>query len=455
MGGGKRFSTRNSFDIDPQSDSPGYRSLILFRLIFSPKFLRFLSISTVTNILIPVGLFATGLSQTSCQSKAAKAAKVANLECGAGVDCAHKGTTLMNGNSGNVNPTAPVLVVGGQNTAVKNPARVENTNSNAAGANARSAPTTISVGSLIAKPVTAAGDNSDSSFSPDGSRILFHSRLRPGHKQSQVYELQLGTMLERRITFQDGEVTGARYYPEGHRIIYSSSTDEIKDEAVYLASIMKAYYPEGKITEKQTGAKSNLTLPPSELYAQELDGREIERLTESRGFDGEPAIEAKGNRIVFTSVRNGAANLFLLASKSLVALTDGDLANRAARFSPDGKSLVWTHFNKDLTAAQLMLSQGSLKKPVALTPMTAFQDLHPVFHPGGTEIIFSSNRAGKGFDLYSVDLAGHCLKKITDFANDELYPSFNSDGSKLLFTGNQSGSSQIYLMDYRPPPQCL
>lgn len=306
---------------------------------------------------------------------------------------------------------------------------------------------------IVARPLTANGDNTAAVFSPDGSRLLFLSRNRPAHRHAQVYELILGPMIEKRITFHDGDDSGISYYPTSDHVLYSSSTDELKEEPALIQNAMRAYLGNNK-TPAAEHADPRAPMGPSELYRQTLDGREIERLTDKTGFDGDASLDAKGARILFTSSRFGAPNLYFLDARGLHRLTTGEQADRFARFSPDGRAIAWTRFAKDLTTSQLMLAEGVVQKAQPLTG-PGFLDLYPAWDPKGEQIVFSSNRGGKGFDLYVVDRQGQCLKRLTEAPGDELRPAFSPDGAKLVFSGNQSGSNQIYMMDYRPSSDCI
>src|SRR6185312_6569959 len=62
--------------------------------------------------------------------------------------------------------------------------------------------------------IVGDGNSSQPSYSPDGSKLLFVSRGRVGHKLAQVYEKDLSSGFERRITFQNGNCYRPRYHPK-------------------------------------------------------------------------------------------------------------------------------------------------------------------------------------------------------------------------------------------------
>ena len=299
--------------------------------------------------------------------------------------------------------------------------------------------------------ITQLGDNSQAHFSFDGTRILFISRLRTNHKQAQVYEMTIPQMVERRLTFHDGDDLDPAYSPNGSHFYYSSATDEIKEESVATEKLMRNYYPEGlaKISpnSKSPSQPSELL---SEIYYQALSGREIERLTETAGFDAEVDVEPKNDRhVVFTSMRDGLPGVYLADTRARGArrITEGKNIERSPRFSPDAKSVAWTRTQANSPSMQLLVAEGNLRKPREVLNLTGLI-LHPAWHPSGTHLFFSSNWNGKFFNLYIIDREGQCLKRVSTLEFDETQPAVSPDGSRVFFTGRRgSENSQIYSLD--------
>jgi len=311
---------------------------------------------------------------------------------------------------------------------------------------------------IFAKPLTSAGENSEARFSPDGSRIIFVSQARPLHKQAQVYELHLGLMKEKRVTFHDGDDSGPLYTPDATHLLFASTTDAIK-EAPYVAQrLLKSYNP--KAFEENLKQNPYDTVTGSDIYEQQLNGRMIERLTRTPGFDGDPDVDNKGKRIVFSSARgdNGKfTHLYLLTGKAQTSLSDGAFIDRGARFSPDTHQLVFWRKQVDgngpRAEAHLMLAttNGAVRQ---LTTGDA-TDIDPSWSPNGDEIIFASTRGGKSFNLFTIDQKGECIRRITEGEFNQAQPAFSPDGKRLVFTGQQSGHSNIFIVDYQKPASCF
>jgi TolB protein len=321
---------------------------------------------------------------------------------------------------------------------------------------------------LLARPLTSVGENSEAHFSPDGQHVLYHSKSRGEHKQTQIYEINLTTMRERRVTFHDGEDSGGVYLPDGGHVLYSSTTDEIKEDPEVINRVMRTYGPQspkngataGSATDASTGATADSSrFPLAEVYTSRLDGNEIRRLTRSPGFDGDAVADSKGKYIIFASERDGGLHLFSMNLQGAILkhLTHDANQDRHPVLSPDDHALLWTRTSPDLKSSQLILAEGvtGTGKGAQLTTKTA-QHLDPAWLPNGQEMIFSSNRVdGSHFELYMMDRKGVCLRRLTDGPGDKTDPQPSPDGKKILFTSNQTGRKQIYLMDLQPPKGCL
>ena len=54
-----------------------------------------------------------------------------------------------------------------------------------------------------------------------------------------------------------------------------------------------------------------------------------------------------------------------------------------------------------------------------------------------------------------INADGTCLKRLTYSPGADILPVFSPDGKKIAFTSNRTGTSQLYLMDFVEPKDCL
>ncbi len=310
--------------------------------------------------------------------------------------------------------------------------------------------------------ITAIGENDQPAFSKSGRKILFVSRNRPNHNHSQIYELDLSANLERRVTHHSGDDFSPTYILNDAKILYSSSTDERKENRKLIRQVLRRFEKKSAKLEEEMG-----TLSPTELYVSDLRGNHIERLTSRDGFDGFPSVHPLTAQIAFSSEGTHGVELLLLDLKNqkmkpLFRVSDRSLQSA---FSPDGTQIVWVQSAaSQMAVSQLYMAQLKSNPPQQISKKEKWEQItwaprrheSPSWHPSGDEILFSANLTHREFmNLYVLDLKRRCLKELLASKSNETNASFSSDGKRILFSSDQSGTNQIYLMDYTPPLQCV
>jgi len=71
------------------------------------------------------------------------------------------------------------------------------------------------------------------------------------------------------------------------------------------ASFAPSFFPDGKRIIFASNVGSTGGMGNFELYAVDLDGRNLERITFTEGFDGFPVFSPDGTKLVWVSGRNG------------------------------------------------------------------------------------------------------------------------------------------------------
>jgi len=91
------------------------------------------------------------------------------------------------------------------------------------------------------------------------------------------------------------------------------------------------------------GERVRQILHDSELFSVHLDGRELQRLTFSSGYDAEATVAPNGKTIVFTSVRDGDIDLYSMNidGTGVTRLTDAVGYEGSACYAPDSQRIVY------------------------------------------------------------------------------------------------------------------
>jgi Tol biopolymer transport system component len=211
-----------------------------------------------------------------------------------------------------------------------------------------------------------------------------------------------------------------------------------------------------------------------DIFRADPEGGNLVRLTDTPGYDAEAVYSPRGDKLVFTSVRNGDLDLYLMNpdGTGVEQLTHEPGYDGGAFFSRDGEWIAWRASRptgQRLAEYQKLLSEGLVRpgrleiyimnlkdrEPIQLTDNGA-ANFGPYWHPDGTHVIFSSNLAdpkGRDFDLYLVDVKTREIERITHFPGFDGFPMFSHDGKQLVFASNRNnkvrGETNVFIADWR------
>ena len=308
------------------------------------------------------------------------------------------------------------------------------------------------------RQLTFGGKNAEAYFSFDGKKLVFQS-TRDGFQCDQIFVMNVDGGDVRRVSTGKGQTTCAYFFPEGERILYSS-THHIHPDCP---------------PSPTRGKKFIWPLHPFDIFTSKIDGSDLKRLTSTGSYNAEATV-SKDGRIVFTSLREGDLDIYLMNAdgSGVKRLTHRKGYDGGPFFSSDGKMIVYRAFHptdakeieeyeKNIAMKQIvggrldlfvMKSDGSDQRQVTNNGASNFC---PFFHPSGKQIIFSSNLhapEGREFNLYLIHTDGTGLDRITFHPGFDAFPMFSPDGKKLAFVSNRNanhpGEFNIFLAEWVP-----
>lgn len=308
------------------------------------------------------------------------------------------------------------------------------------------------------RQLTSGGENAEAYFSFDGRRLIFQS-TRPPFACDQIFSMDLKGQNLRLLSTGKGRTTCPYFYPDNRHFIYASTHE--KD--------LNCPPP-----PSAAGGYAWPLNPNYDIYLASLDDLTPRPLTRTPGYDAEATVSPKGDRVVFTSVRDGDLELYTMnPDGSDVRRITHELGyDGGAFFSPDGSMLVWRASRpspgRETEEYQKLLAQGLVRPSkldicVARADGTSVQRLTsngaanfaPAWHPSGKKIIFVSNLhdpKSRNFDLYLINLDGTGLERVTYFEDFDGFPLFSPDGKKLVFCSNRfnsrPGETNVFLADW-------
>ncbi|MCK6605660.1 MAG: hypothetical protein L6Q59_12245 [Ignavibacteriaceae bacterium] len=308
------------------------------------------------------------------------------------------------------------------------------------------------------RQLTFGGENAEAYLSFDEKKLIYQS-THGGLKCDQIFTMNLDGSEKTIVSSGQGRTTCAYYLPGDTKIIYAST------------HASDAFCP--KPPDMSKGYVWKL-YPSFELFIADADGQNVKQVTNNDKYDAEATVSPKGDKIVFTSMRDGDPELYLMDidGSNQTRLTYEKGYDGGAFFSHDGKQIVFRasrpKTEKDM-ADYNDLVVNELVRPTALEiytmdletkavkQVTSFgkASFAPYFHPDGKRIIFCSNVNSKdprNFDLYIINTDGTGLEQVTYNSTFDGFPMFTSDGKKLVFASNRnnnkSNDTNIFIADW-------
>lgn len=311
--------------------------------------------------------------------------------------------------------------------------------------------------------LTFGGQNAEAYFSFDEKKIVYQSTTDE-FKCDQIFTMNLDGSNKKLVSTGKGRTTCAYFLPDGAHILYASTHlggDECPPEP-----------------DRKKGYVWGL-FPTYDIFVADTNGKIVKQLTDTPGYDAEAVISPLGDKIVFTSIRNGDLDIYTmnLDGSDIKQLTHELGYDGGPFFSWDGKKIVYRAYHpkteqeiaeyKELIKEQMikpmnlqimiMDADGSNKQQITNNNAANFA---PFWHPDGKHIIFSSNMADTSripmnFDLYIINIETKKLDRITYSPVFESFPMFTRDGKKLIFASNRNakvrGETNVFIADFKFP----
>lgn len=305
--------------------------------------------------------------------------------------------------------------------------------------------------------LTDGGENAEAYFSYDGSELIFQS-TRDGRECDAIYRMNADGSEVRMVSSGDGATTCSFIAPDNKSIIYASThlggepcPPKPDMSRGYVWALYKSY----------------------DIFKADPDGSNVVQLTDTDGYDAEAVFSPQGDKIIFTSVRSGDLELYIMDpdGSNVEQITDMPGYDGGAFFSLDGKWIVWRASRpegEELEDYKSLLADGLIRpskleiyimnledrQPIQLTSNGA-ANFGPYFHPDMKKVIFVSNMddpKGRNFELYTVDIETKEVERITYNPTFDGFPMFTHDGKKLVFASNRDNATQgetnIFICDW-------
>jgi len=315
--------------------------------------------------------------------------------------------------------------------------------------------------------LTFGGDNAEAYFGFDNEHIVFQrTNPKEGLQCDQIFYGKIPSSSKEKFSYKlvstgKGRTTCAYLMPDKKHFLYAST---------HLRADTCPPVPDRKLLKKYVWP----IYESYDIFIADLNGKITGQLTKKPGYDAEATISPKGDKIIFTSTRNGDLDLYTMDidGKNVKQITNELGYDGGAWFSPDGSKIVWRasrpKTEEEIREYKELLSQG-LVAPTNMEVFVANADgsdvqqvtnlgkanWAPNFMPDGKRIIFASNHEyerGFPFNMYIINIDGTGLEKISHDGGFDAFPMFSPDGKKIIFSSNRNNGgthdTNVFIADW-------
>ena len=308
--------------------------------------------------------------------------------------------------------------------------------------------------------LTMQGENAEAYFSHDDRQLIFQS-THGDYPCDQIFKMNLDGSDMTLVSTGLGRTTCSYFLPGNERIIYAS-THAADPNCPPPADLSKGYVWKVYST--------------FELYTANADGSDPQVFLPAPGYDAEATVSPQGDKIVFTSQRNGDLDIYTvnIDGTDLKQVTNELGYDGGPFFSWDGTKIVYRCYHPQTDAEidrytsllademiepsafqiWVMNADGSNKHQVT---HNEFANFAPFFFPDDQRIIFCSNIGSSDprrpdFNLWKINEDGSGLEQITFYNEFDGFPMFSHDGTKLVFASNRYNKNprdtNVFLADW-------
>ncbi len=187
-----------------------------------------------------------------------------------------------------------------------------------------------------------------------------------------------------------------------------------------------------------------------DLYVHTFGEAGVMQLTRSPKDDRDPNWSADSRTIVFTSKRTGKGDLYKTdreGKSGFLQLSERDDLEEYPSFAPRGKGLLFVR------SARKVIRRQSDKQVVLAdsaasvnTARTLGEGYSARFSPDGKKIVFVSRRT-KNADIWLMNADGGMQTQLTTNGKNDEDPCFSPDGKHIVFSSNRTGNNDIWVMN--------
>lgn len=235
---------------------------------------------------------------------------------------------------------------------------------------------------------------------------------------------------------------------------YKTSASAARKMAHTFANdVMKALTgQDGMYLSRVTVASDKGTAPSREIFVMDWDGANSEKISNHRSIALSPTWSLDGKKLAYTAyvsrgrskARNADLFLYDFGTKKSQPISFRQGLNSGASFSPDNHIYLTISQGNSPNIYKISY-QGDIVSKITNGPAGAM-NVEPAVSRDGKKIAFSSDRAGRTM-IYTMNIDGSNVKRITFAGQFNASPAWSPDGKKIAFAGQTGSNFDIFVMN--------
>lgn len=295
------------------------------------------------------------------------------------------------------------------------------------------------------------------SWSPDGKYLAVGDRGTGPSGESKIsfISVESGERVDSKIQFPEPFFTFPAFSPDGKYLAFIAGPGAFSDD-VFVAPVTGgkpraittvhafllglAWMPDSRnivFSSNHTGLLS--------LWKIGVGGGEPEIISTAADSAILPSVALSGNRLAFIKYQVDT-NIWKVALSPTahalpVKIISSTQEDGAPSLSPDGQRIV---FSSNRTGAnQIYVAGADGSNPIQLTSLKAPDTGTPRWSPDGKQIAFDSRLEGHS-DIFVISADGGTPRRLTSGPNENETPNWSHDGRWVYYTSEVSGTDQIW-----------